>query len=76
MKCLVDVLNNVFDQFIDKFIYGNKCCYKVNMDNIVDVIINKLCEQYFLFSCLILFVYIDVNEGRVLFCFVMVNEFN
>lgn len=44
MKCLQDVFNGYFDQFIDKFIYGNKWCYKVNMDNIIDVIINKFCE--------------------------------
>tara|TARA_B100000965_G_scaffold324684_2_gene286723 strand:- start:18559 stop:21081 length:2523 start_codon:yes stop_codon:yes gene_type:complete len=76
MKRLADAPNNAFDQFIDKFIHGNKRRYKVNMDNTVDAIINKSCEQYFSPSCPTLPVYIDVNEGRALPRFAMANELN
>ncbi|GGF75628.1 PilZ domain-containing protein [Alteromonas lipolytica] len=76
MKRLADAPNSHFDQFIDKFIHGNKRRYKVNMDNTIDAIINKSCEQYFSPSCPSLPVYIEVNEGRARPRFAMANDIN
>ncbi|HCV18583.1 MAG TPA: pilus assembly protein PilZ [Alteromonas sp.] len=76
MKRLQDAPNSHFDQFIDKFIHGNKRRYKVNMDNTIDAIINKSCEQYFSPSCPTLPVFIEVKEGRARARFAMANDLN
>lgn len=39
--------NPPFDEFLDKFIHGNKRRYKVNMDNTVEAIKSKTCEQFY-----------------------------
>ncbi|MFC3094758.1 PilZ domain-containing protein [Alteromonas sediminis] len=46
LKRATDYPNPPFDQFLEKFIHGNKRRYKVNMNNTIDAIINKSCEQY------------------------------
>lgn len=76
MKRLLDAPNNAFDQFIDKFIHGNKRRYKVNMDNTIDAIINKSCEQYFSPSCPTLPVFIEVNNNKAIPRFAMANDLN
>lgn len=76
MKRLADSPNALFDQFIDKFIHGNKRRYKVNMDNTIDAIINKSCEQYFSPSCPTLPVFIEIKEGRAGARFAMANDLN
>ncbi|NVK54609.1 MAG: PilZ domain-containing protein [Alteromonadaceae bacterium] len=76
MKRLESAPNDPFDQFIDKFIHGNKRRYKVNMDNTVDAIINKSCEQYFSPSCPTLPVFLEVSEGKVIPRFAMANDLN
>jgi hypothetical protein len=76
VKRASEYANPPFDQFLEKFIHGNKRRYKVNMNNTIDAIINKSCEQHFspLFPSLPVF--IDVKEGKLLPQFAMSNFAN
>ena len=76
LKRAPDFPNSGFDQFLEKFIHGNKRRYKVNMTNTIDAIINKSCEQYFSPRSPTLPVYVDVVENVPIPRFAMLNEIN
>lgn len=65
-----------FDKFLESFIHGNKRRYKVNMNNTIEAITSKTCEQYFSPRSPTLPIYIDVIEDRLIPRFAMVNEVN
>ncbi len=71
-----EIPNNVFDQFLENFIRGNKRRYKVNMTNTIDAIINKSCEQYFSPRSPSLAVFVDVIDTVQTPRFAMINEVN
>lgn len=48
LKRLFDQEQKAFDQFLERFIQGNKRRYKVNMDNTIDAIVAKGYEQYYI----------------------------
>ncbi|MBO1255299.1 PilZ domain-containing protein [Alteromonas sp. 5E99-2] len=68
--------NPLFDEFLERFIHGNKRRYKVNMNNTIDAIINKSCEQYFSPLCPSLPVFIDSIENKLIPRFAMLNSAN
>ncbi|MEW9798773.1 PilZ domain-containing protein [Alteromonas sp. CYL-A6] len=68
--------NAAFDQFLENFIFGNKRRYKVNMNNTIDAIINKSCEQYFSPRSPTLPVYVDVVDTVMRPRFAMLNDVN
>lgn len=68
--------NPPFDQFLAKFIHGNKRRYKVNMSNTIDAIINKSCEQYFSPRYPSVPVFIDSVNGSLSPHYAMLNIVN
>lgn len=68
--------NPLFDEFLERFIHGNKRRYKVNMNNTIDAIINKSCEQYFSPLCPTLPVFVDNIENKLIPKFAMLNSAN
>jgi len=62
-----------FDKFLESFIHGNKRRYKVNMNNTIEAITSKICEQYFSPRSPTLPVYIN---DELVPRFAMVNEVN
>ncbi|WP_026376978.1 PilZ domain-containing protein [Aestuariibacter salexigens] len=76
LQRLYDVPNESFENFIDKFIHGNKRRYKVNMDNTLEAVLNKTCEQYYTPSFTSVPVFIESREGKWAPHFVMANDFN
>ncbi|BFT29746.1 PilZ domain-containing protein [Alteromonas sp. D210916BOD_24] len=71
-----DYPNAVFDKFLENFIHGNKRRYKVNMNNTIEAITSKICEQYFSPRSPTLPVFIDVIDGTLVPHFAMMNEIN
>jgi hypothetical protein len=76
LKRLKEAQNAGFDQFLEKFIHGNKRRYKVNMENTIEAIIDKSCEQYFSPSCPSLPVFIEHKDKKLTPRFAMANEVN
>lgn len=76
LKRAPDFPNAGFDQFLEKFIHGNKRRYKVNMTNTIDAIINKSCEQYFSPRSPTLPVFVEVVDGIPAPRYAMLNEVN
>eukprot|EP01093_Parvamoeba_rugata_P011645 TRINITY_DN321_c0_g2_i5.p1 TRINITY_DN321_c0_g2~~TRINITY_DN321_c0_g2_i5.p1 ORF type:complete len:847 (-),score=169.64 TRINITY_DN321_c0_g2_i5:14801-17341(-) len=62
-----------FDKFLESFIHGNKRRYKVNLNNTIEAITSKTCEQYFSPRSPTLPIYLD---GKLTPRFAMVNEVN
>ena len=68
--------NPAFDEFMEKFIHGNKRRYKVNMDNTLEAIKSKTCEQYFTPRFPSLPVFIDCIDDQYIARYAMVNDAN
>ena len=68
--------NPAFDEFLERFIHGNKRRYKVNMDNTLDAIKSKTCEQYFTPRFPSLPVFIDVVDDTFIPRYAMTNDAN
>ena len=68
--------NAAFDKFLESFIHGNKRRYKVNMNNTIEAITSKICEQYFSPRSPTLPVFFSEKEGVFTARFAMVNEVN
>ena len=62
-----------FDHFLESFIRGNKRRYKVNLNNTIEAIISKTCEQYFSPRSPTLPVYLN---DKLIPRFAMINEVN
>ena len=62
-----------FDHFLESFIRGNKRRYKVNLNNTIEAIISKTCEQYFSPRSPTLPIYLN---DKLVPRFAMVNEVN
>ncbi|MBT0585808.1 PilZ domain-containing protein [Alteromonas oceanisediminis] len=71
-----DDVNPAFDHFLEKFIHGNKRRYKVNMDNTVDAIKSKTCEQFYTPRFPSLPVFIDLVDEQYIPRYAMVNDAN
>lgn len=71
-----DMPNGEFDHFLENFIHGNKRRYKVNLNNTIDAIINKTCEQYFSPSFPTLPIFVDWIDDGPIPRFAMANEIN
>lgn len=54
-----------FDEFLARFINGNKRRYKVNLDNTLDAVLTKGYEQYYLPRVSSLFSFICVNDKKL-----------
>ena len=68
--------NPAFDEFLNRFIHGNKRRYKVNMDNTLDAIRSKTCEQYFTPHFPSLPVFIDTIDDKFIPRYAMMNDSN
>jgi len=68
--------NPAFDKFLESFIHGNKRRYKVNMNNTVEAITSKTCEQFFSPRSPTLPVFIDAINNSLIPRFAMANEVN
>ncbi|MDM7859766.1 PilZ domain-containing protein [Alteromonas sp. ASW11-36] len=68
--------NSAFDEFLNRFIHGNKRRYKVNMDNTLDAIRSKTCEQYFTPRFPSLPVFVDCIDNKYIPRFAMMNDSN
>ncbi|GEA05773.1 pilus assembly protein PilZ [Alteromonas sp. KUL42] len=71
-----DFPNVVFERFLENFIHGNKRRYKVNMNNTIEAITSKICEQYFSPRSPTLPVFVDDISGTLVPRFAMMNEVN
>lgn len=76
LKRATDYPNQPFDEFLDKFIHGNKRRYKVNMQNTLDAIVNKSCEQFFTPRMPSLPVFVDQIEDKFVPRFAMTTLVN
>ncbi len=76
LKRDTDYPNAVFDKFLENFIHGNKRRYKVNMNNTIEAITSKICEQYFSPRSPTLPIFIDDIDGTLVPHFAMMNEIN
>lgn len=65
-----------FEEFIERFIHGNKRRYKVNMDNTLDAIKLKTYEQYFTPNFTSVPLFIEKINGRYQPKFALVNDAN
>ncbi|MEO2268234.1 PilZ domain-containing protein [Pseudoalteromonas sp. YIC-656] len=54
-----------FDEFLERFIDGNKRRYKVNLDNTLDAVVTKGYEQYYVPRINSLFAFICEQEGKL-----------
>ncbi len=61
-----DVKSTSFDDFLTRFINGNKRRYKINLDNTVDAIVTKGYEQFYLPRVTSLPVFIKEHENGLL----------
>ena len=68
--------NPSFDEFLNKFIHGNKRRYKVNMDNTVEAIKSKTCEQFYTPRFPSLPVFVDFIEETYTPRYAMANDAN
>jgi len=48
LKRLLEKKTPTFDEFLERFIHGNKRRYKVNLDNTIEAILAKGYEQYYI----------------------------
>ncbi len=76
LKRLAEDKNPQFDDFLEKFIHGNKRRYKVNMDNTLAAIKSKTCEQYYTPRFPSLPVFIDHVDGHFIPRYAMLNDAN
>ncbi|WP_100643320.1 PilZ domain-containing protein [Alteromonas facilis] len=76
LKRLAEDKNPQFDDFLEKFIHGNKRRYKVNMDNTLAAIKSKTCEQYYTPRFPSLPIFIDCIEERYIPRYAMLNDAN
>lgn len=67
---------NAFDDFLEKFINGNKRRYKVNLENTLDAIVIKAFEQYYLPRTNTLPVFLRQVQGRLLPTMALATENN
>lgn len=67
---------NSFDDFLEKFINGNKRRYKVNLENTLDAIVIKAFEQYYLPRTNTLPVFLRQVQGRLLPTMALATENN
>lgn len=67
---------SAFDEFLEKFIHGNKRRYKVNMDNTLYAIQNKTYEQYFTPTFPSVPVFIEEVDGVLQPRYIMSNDCN
>ena len=76
LKRLYDQEQKAFDEFLEKFIQGNKRRYKVNMDNTIDAIVAKGYEQYYIPHFTSLPVYISQLEDDLQPQYLLFNDCN
>ncbi|MAD74329.1 MAG: PilZ domain-containing protein [Rheinheimera sp.] len=76
LKKLPSEQDQVFSNFLQKFIHGNKRRYKVNLDNTTDAVTTKGYEQFYLPRLNSLPVYLAVNEGAVSPRFALTTDYN
>ena len=76
LKRVFDIPNPGFDDFLEKFIHGNKRRYKVNMDNTLDAIQLKAYEQYFTPNFTSVPVYIEELDGQYVPKYALANDCN
>lgn len=65
-----------FNQFLQNYINGNKRRYKVNLDNVLDTLVTKGYEQYYLPRIHALPVFISVSSGAVTCRFCLTSDYN
>lgn len=65
-----------FDDFMERFIHGNKRRYKVNMDNTLEAINNKTFEQYYTPNFTSVPVYIELDKGHYQPKYALANDCN
>ncbi len=65
-----------FNQFLQNYINGNKRRYKVNLDNVMDTLVTKGYEQYYLPRIHALPIFIGVNSGAVNCRFCLTSDSN
>ena len=68
--------NPPFDEFLNKSIHGNKRRYKVNMDNTVEAIKSKTCEQFYTPRFPSLPVFVDLVDETYAPRYAMANDAN
>jgi hypothetical protein len=74
MKRILNDNDNAIDEFLKRFIHGNKRRYKVNMDNTIDAVVVKGYEQYYLSKASSLFIFLKVSDNRIAHSFALTNE--
>ena len=57
--------NDVFDNFLNSFINGNKRRYKVNLDNTLDAVISKGYEQFYIPRVTSLYVFLSEKDEQL-----------
>lgn len=65
-----------FNEFLTKFIRGNKYRYKLNIDNTINALENKMCEQFFTPKFPSLPVFISHEHGELIPKYAMLNHAN
>ncbi|ALS97696.1 PilZ domain-containing protein [Lacimicrobium alkaliphilum] len=76
LKRLYDKEQQAFDEFLERFIQGNKRRYKVNMDNTIEAIMVKGYEQYYIPHITSVPVFIENNDDKLTPRYLISNDCN
>ncbi len=76
LKRVDEVKHAAFDAFLERFIHGNKRRYKVNMENTLDAIFTKACEQYYTPNLTSVPVYLEPGKESYIARYALLNDAN
>lgn len=76
LKRVLEKQTPAFDEFLERFIHGNKRRYKVNLDNTIDAILAKGYEQYYIPYFTSAPVYIEKSADEYKARYVLTNDNN